>query len=96
MNITNFLFKSFEFVASPHQIVEYVPDLSLIKEFVEIVSIFYFAAQYEFKFIKHDLKLTVKCTLTKPELPQSPAFSKECDDGTRKSSRPSSSSIFLS
>lgn len=94
VNIAYFLFKYLKFVSCSHKIIEDVPDLRLIKVLIEIISIFDFAAEDEFKFIIYNLIYSIY-TFTMPELPQSPALSKECDYGTKNSSSPSSSSIFL-
>ena len=52
VNISNFLLQNFKFVPSPDQIVQDVPNLSLVKIFVEVVPVFYLTAQNEFKFVK--------------------------------------------
>lgn len=82
MYVPYFFLEQLEFVTSPHDIIQQVPDFSLEEIFSKFISILYFCFQHEFVVVESKLNLVIH-TLAIPLDPHSPTDSKEYLMGSR-------------
>ena len=57
MNIAYFLVPELKLITCTYKVVKYVPDLCLIEELVEVVTVSDLTAEDEFELVVSDLKL---------------------------------------